>query len=465
MDYSIKLFINYILLLFTSSIFAQHQIGHYNITFQDPDRSNRDIETEVYYPATSAGNNTTVATGQFPVIVFGHGFVMAWDAYENLWEEFVPNGYIMVFPRTEGNLLSTDHQQFGWDLQFLVSKIQDEGNNISSPIYNAVANNTALMGHSMGGGASFLAADSLCVNGNNQLKTIIGLAPAESSSNGVSSISSATNITVPSVILSGSQDGVTPPIDHHIPMYDSLSSNCKTFISVSGGAHCYFANSNFNCDFGESTSSTGISITRSEQHSVTFDFINLWLDYSLKNDCDDFFTFQDSLNNSNRISHNQSCLQNPTASISENGGVLTCSITGIGYQWYLNNIIIPGANGINYTPTVSGNYTVEVNFSSGCPTLSSIYNFLLSSIFNNVNYNNKIHVYPNPTSNKITLNLYDLHDNITINIRAITGELVSTKKYNSIKKIHLEINEDPGIYIVEITNQVGNSVWLKVVKQ
>jgi pimeloyl-ACP methyl ester carboxylesterase len=444
---------------------TNHQIGHYNITFQDPNRSNRDIETEIYYPATTTGNNTTVATGQFPVIVFGHGFVMAWDAYENLWEEFVPNGYIMVFPRTEGSLFSTDHQQFGWDLQFLVSKIQDEGNNINSTIYNAVANNTALMGHSMGGGASFLAAESLCVNGNNQLKTIIGLAPAESSSNGVSSIASATNITVPSVILSGSQDGVTPPIDHHIPMYDSLSSNCKTFISVSGGAHCYFANSNFNCDFGESTSSTGISITRSEQHSVTFDFINLWLDYSLKNDCDDFFTFQDSLNNSNRISHNQSCLQNPTASISENGGVLTCSITGIGYQWYLNNIIIPGANSINYTPIVSGNYTVEVNFSIGCPTLSSLYNFLLSSIFNNVNYNNKIHIYPNPTSNKITLDLYDTHDNITINIRTITGELVSIKKYNSIKKINLEINEDPGIYIVEITNQVGNSVWVKVVKQ
>ena len=111
---------------------------------------------------------------------------MTWDAYQNLWEEFVPKGYIMVFPKTEGSLFSTNHQEFGWDLQFLVTKIQDEGQNNASPIYNIVANNTALMGHSMGGGAMFLAADSLCNNGNNQLKTIIGLAPAESSSNGVS---------------------------------------------------------------------------------------------------------------------------------------------------------------------------------------------------------------------------------------------------------------------------------------
>jgi len=374
----------------------------------------------------------------------------------------VPNGYIMVFPRTEGNLLSTDHQQFGWDLQFLVSKIQDEGNNISSPIYNAVANNTALMGHSMGGGASFLAADSLCVNGNNQLKTIIGLAPAESSSNGVSSISSATNITVPSVILSGSQDGVTPPIDHHIPMYDSLSSNCKTFISVSGGAHCYFANSNFNCDFGESTSSTGISITRSEQHSVTFDFINLWLDYSLKNDCDDFFTFQDSLNNSNRISHNQSCLQNPTASISENGGVLTCSITGIGYQWYLNNIIIPGANSINYIPTVSGNYTVEVNFSSGCPTLSSLYNFILSSIFNNINYNNKIHIYPNPALDEIIVIKTSKHSNGKIILTNILGEEVLSKSFTSNEfQLNLKGLKSKGTYFVKVLNSNGNIIAIE----
>ena len=298
---SIKMFS----ILFLTFLFPQYQIGHYNSTFQDPDRSNRNIETEIYYPAITNGDNTTSAEGQFPVIIFGHGFVQDWDVYQNLWEEFVPNGYIMVFPRTEVSFFSTDHQQFGWDLQFLVSKMQEEGYNNTSPIYNAVDNSTALMGHSMGGGASFLAADSLCTNGNSQLKTLIGLAPAESSSNGVSSITSAANITVPSLILSGSQDGVTPPSVHHIPLYDSLASNFKTFISILGGAHCYFSNPSFTCDFGESASSTGISISRAEQQAITYDFLNLWLDYTLKDDCTDFFEFQDSLNTSNSIDYNQ----------------------------------------------------------------------------------------------------------------------------------------------------------------
>ena len=430
MKYLIKKLLLSVIIFFSTFIYAQDQIGHFNVIFQDPDRSNRNIDTEIYYPATISGDSTLAAIGEFPVIIFGHGFVMTWDAYQNLWEEFVPKGYIMVFPKTEGSLFSTNHQEFGWDLQFLVTKIQDEGQNNTSPIYNIVANNTALMGHSMGGGASFLAADSLCVNGNTQLKTIIGLAPAESSSNGVSSIASAANVTVPSIIFSGSQDGVTPPADHHIPIYDNLSSDCKIFISIFGGGHCYFANSNFNCDFGESISSTGISITRTEQQAVTYDFLNLWLDYTLKNDCNDFSVFQDSLSTSNRISSSQICLPNPVAIIIENEGTLVSSITGIGYQWYLNDQIIIGANEIDYTPTISGEYNVEVFFTIGCPTFSDSYIFSeeLKSLFN-IKPNSYLvyQNYPNPF-NPITTIRYDLPEDakVIISVYDIIGREIKT---------------------------------------
>ena len=430
MNYLIKIFLFLILVFLSNFIYAQYQIGYYNVIFQDPDRSSRNIDTEIYYPATISGDSTLAEIGEFPVIIFGHGFVMTWDAYQNLWEEFVPKGYIMVFPKTEGSLFSTNHQEFGWDLQFLVTKIQDEGLNNSSPIYNIVANNTALMGHSMGGGACFLAADSLCMNGNAQLKTIIGLAPAESSSNGVSSIASAANVTVPSIILSGSQDGVTPSEDHHLPMYNNLSSDCKVFISISGGGHCYFAISNFNCDFGESISSTGISITRTEQQDVTYDFLNLWLDYTLKSDCNDFSIFQDSLVTSNRISPSQICLPNPVAIIIENEGTLASSITGIAYQWYLNNEIITAANGIDYTPTMSGEYNVEVFFTSGCPTFSDSYSFNegLNSLVNFKPNNYLVYQnYPNPFNPITTIRYYLPEDaEIIISIYDIIGRKIKT---------------------------------------
>ncbi len=438
--------------LLATALFGQHSIGHYQITFQDPDRNNRDIQTEIYYPATADGDNTPVASGQFPVIVFGHGFVMAWDAYENLWEEFVPRGYIMVFPRTEGNAFSTDHQEFGWDLQYLVTELQNEGQNASSSIYNAVHPNTALMGHSMGGGASFLAADSLCTNGSINLKTLVGLAPAESTSNGVSSIASAQQVTVPAVVLSGSQDGVTPPTDHHIPMYDNLVSTCKTFISVTGGAHCYFANSNFNCDFGEATSSSGISIDRVDQHEITFDFLNPWLDYTLKDDCDAFNSFQDSVQLSARVTTNQTCSSNPSSTITESSGVLTSSISGTGYQWHLNGSAISGANSISYTPTSAGDYSVEVSFASGCPTTSAPFTFTPSSsaILEN---DQKINLYPNPTKGILFFGDEPL---TKITLFDATGKVLLLKQ--NVQSI--DLSEFPaGIYFVQI-----KGVFYKVIK-
>lgn len=455
-----KSFLIFVVILFSFPALSQYQIGHFNVTFQDPDRGNRNIETEIYYPSVSTGNNTPISSGQFPVIVFGHGFVMAWDAYENIWEEIVSKGYIMVFPRTEGSIFSTDHQQFGWDLQFLVTKLQNEGNNSSSPLFNGVGNNTALMGHSMGGGASFLAADSLCENGNGQLKTIIGLAPAESNSNGVSSINSASNVSVPALIFSGSQDGVTPPIDHHLPIYNSLSSDCKAFISIIGGGHCYFANSNFNCDFGESTSSTGISITRAEQHDVTFDFLNLWLDYTLKNGCADFNAFQDSLANSNRITKEQTCIQNPIPSITENGGVLTSSISGVSYQWYLDNNPINGANSIEFTSITDGNYTVEVSFLEGCPTTSSPFNIATNNILDSIKQ--KMNVYPNPARAFINIEVSEglKYEATLYNLQ---GRILARKTNESIMQIHFL---PQGTYLLEIKDLNSNQrIHKKIVKE
>lgn len=432
------------------SAIAQHQVGHYQVTFQDPERGNRSIQTEIYYPAITAGESTQAANGQFPVIVFGHGFVMAWSAYENLWEEFVPRGYIMVFPRTEGSAFGTDHQEFGWDLEYLVTQIQTEGTNATAPINGIVDPNTALMGHSMGGGATFLAADSLCNNGNINLKTLVGLAPAESSTNGVSSIASALNVTIPSLILSGSQDGVTPAIDHHIPMYDSLASDCKTFVDVTGGAHCYFANTNTACDFGELTSSTGITISRAEQHDITFSFVNNWLDYTLKNDCASFQLFQDSVNNSNRVITNQSCVANPVPVISENGGILTSSISGDSYQWFLDGVTISGANNLTHTAIANGNYTVEVTFSNGCPTISSPHTFS-SSVGINDNTQN-IKVYPNPTTGVINLT-----KNYNIEIYTVTGQLVDQLKNTASINIS---NYNNGIYYLKVENS-----FVKIVKE
>lgn len=277
--------------------FSQYQIGHTTITFNDPARtggfgsgggSGRQIQTEIYYPATAAGENTTVASGEFPIIVFGHGFAMSWDAYTNIWAHYAPMGYILAFPRTEGGLFpGPSHADFGLDMNVVETRMQAEDALGSSLFYQKINGNSALMGHSMGGGATILAAST-----NTSIKAVVGLAPAETDP---SAIAAAANVTVPAIIFSGGQDGVTPPNEHHIPIYDNLNSACKTFVNIIGGAHCYFANTNANCDLGESLSSTGISITREDQQNGTFIILDPWLDYQLKNDNAAWTAFQLSI--------------------------------------------------------------------------------------------------------------------------------------------------------------------------
>jgi len=292
-----KTTINFILalLILCSSLSAQ-QIGHTTLTFIDSLRNNRQIATEIYYPATSAGNNTPIAAGVFPLITFGHGFVMVWSAYQNFWDFLVPEGYILAFPTTEGSF-SPSHADFGKDLKFLIAKIQSSG--VGAVIPSAsVGTTSAIMGHSMGGGCSFLAAEN-----NLMITTLVSFASANTNP---SSITASQQVSVPTLLFSGTNDCVTPPSQHQNIMYDSTAAAFKTQVNITGGGHCFFANSNFNCSFGENTCSPSPTITRAEQQSVTNNFLQLWLAYFLKNDCQKAQDFQDSLSMSSKISYRQS---------------------------------------------------------------------------------------------------------------------------------------------------------------
>jgi len=289
-----KLLILVVFVLTIQKICGQ-QVGHAQVTFTDPARSNRQIQAEVYYPSATAGNNTLISAGTFPLIAFGHGFVMGVNSYQNFWDDLVPNGYILVLPTTEGGF-GPVHQDFGDDLKFLINEIQISGAGISVP-FSSVGSTSAILGHSMGGGSSFLAAKN-----NMNITTMVSFAAATTNP---SSIIAAQNISVPTLVFSGVNDCVAPPAIHQDSMYTECAAAFKTQVYVTGGGHCYFANSNFNCSFGEGTCSPNPSITRAQQQDVTSDLLKLWLEYYLKGNCSKAQEFQDSLLLSNRVSYRQ----------------------------------------------------------------------------------------------------------------------------------------------------------------
>lgn len=273
-------------------------VGSTTITFNDPSRSNRAIETDIYYPATSAGSNTTVATGQFPVIVFGHGFVMSVAAYQNIWSALVPQGYIVALPKTEGSILP-NHTNFGRDLAYIVSALQQAGTTSGNIFNGKIAATSAVMGHSMGGGAAMLS-----VQYNASITVVAGLAPAETNP---SAATAAQQINRPALIFAGGNDCVTPAAQHSRLIYDNLTSSCKWYLSLNGGSHCQFANQNFNCSFGESTCSPSPTISRTTQQLLVNEYLIPWLDFELKSDCNPWIPLQSNLNNDSRLTVTSTC--------------------------------------------------------------------------------------------------------------------------------------------------------------
>ena len=287
-----------LLLILSVHAFSQaFDIGHTSVVFNDSMRS-RNVGAEMYYPADNPGTDVPVASGRFPVLVFGHGFLMSWQAYQNFWKELVPEGYVVCFPTTEMGL-APSHEDFARDLKFVVAQMKIENEDSTSLFFQALAPQAGVMGHSMGGGASLLAAEN-----DSSLSALVNFAAAETNP---SAISAAANVTVPTLMFSGDDDCVTPASTNQNPIYDGLSSVCKTHISIINGGHCYFADFNFNCNLGETLCNPTLQITRKAQQSVTFDFLKPWLDYSLKGNSSAFLRFNDSLQASSRINFQKLC--------------------------------------------------------------------------------------------------------------------------------------------------------------
>ena len=459
---ALKIFLFFIGITCSLISYSQYQIGHTTITFNDPLRTGgfgsgggagRQIQTEIYYPANTSGDNVSLASGRFPVITFGHGFAMAWSAYATIWQHYAARGYILAFPRTEGGLIpGPSHGDFGTDLKQVSDKMLALDANSSSLFNGKILQKAAIIGHSMGGGASFLAAAN-----NSNIETVIGLAPAETNP---SAIAAASNVSVPALIFSGSADGVTPPAEHHIPIYNGLTSSCKSFVSISGGAHCYYANTDFNCDFGESVSSPSISITRAAQQTAMFGLLDPWLDFKLKGICESYAAFLLGISSQPGTVSESICPALPIVTLindpNQGAGVYCSSETGLSYQWYMDNQPIIGETQQCYNIPVDlgATYQVAVSFQNGC-VLSQSLTFESNVDETSLNY---LEIYPNPANQFVTIK--NNATEIKVRILDANGRIIEEHLDNASSHSFDISRLKKGFYLLEITTE-----HRKIVKQ
>ncbi len=257
-------------LLTACHVNAQFAVGNTTASFTDIARSNRQISCEIFYPASSSGTDAPIADGMFPFVVFGHGFVMNYTAYETLANALVSSGYVLIFVETEGGF-APSHSAYGLDLAFVADHFFSENSSMGAFFHNYLIDRCAIMGHSMGGGATWLASTTSV-----SVDCIAGLAPAEMNP---SAISAAADVAVPAMVFSGSSDAVTAPATNHIPIFEGTASACRIFVNILEGSHCGYADSGSLCDFGE----LGFSgLSREEQQAITHDLLIAYFDYHLK---------------------------------------------------------------------------------------------------------------------------------------------------------------------------------------
>jgi len=236
------------------------QVEQITSALTDTSRADRVIGLDIRVPSEPAQ--------ELPWVVLGHGFFMPTTDYDDLATALATAGYAVLMVETETGF-APSHADFGMDLAYVVTHASSDVGELEGVLSDRVA----LMGHSMGGGAAWLAASQV----GDAVDALIGLAPAETTP---SAIAAGSNVVAPTLVISGSSDVVTPPIDHHEPLYDATSNaNCRAWVNLVDGGHCGFADDGTLCDLGEITFA---GMSRPEQQAHTLACVTLWLEIHLQ---------------------------------------------------------------------------------------------------------------------------------------------------------------------------------------
>jgi sugar lactone lactonase YvrE len=156
----------------------------------------------------------------------------------------------------------------------------------------------------------------------------------------------------------------------------------------------------------------------------------------------------------------------PDATISAASNILSTTTTFQTYQWYLDAVVIPGANAQNYMATVIGEYYCVVTDGTCSDTSNAI---VISTLSNSgFEINNSFIVYPNPANDVINVTYHGTNE-VNYTISNMVGQVVlsSKVKNESADKEYLTLpisNLQTGSYILQI-NSDGVTKSVKFTKK
>lgn len=152
--------------------------------------------------------------------------------------------------------------------------------------------------------------------------------------------------------------------------------------------------------------------------------------------------------------------------VTQNAASLTSNETGSTYQWVdcnNSNAPISGQTNQQFTPTISGNYAVQIT-KNNCTKLSTCTAFNVLGIGDYELQN--IALFPNPVKNNLTITGIQNNSSVlNATLISITGKNIFKKQLtNSNSKMNMQ-SLATGIYFLDISTTDGAKKVFKVIKQ
>jgi hypothetical protein len=154
--------------------------------------------------------------------------------------------------------------------------------------------------------------------------------------------------------------------------------------------------------------------------------------------------------------------------ITQKGDTLICPSGYFAYQWYLNNVSIPGATGPILKYLSNGTYYVSVSNNTGCSSNSAEITVHDVGIKEN-NTSFSVSLFPNPAKDEVTLELNLLKtENLIVNIINAAGQKIYSTQLKQVSGLYrklLNLKESPnGIYYLQIISDDA-MISKKIIKQ
>jgi predicted dienelactone hydrolase len=239
----------------------------------------------IRYPATRDGWRAPLDISQapYPGVVVANGFAGAEREITWIPEHLTSYGYVTLC-FTPPHKISGDTTQWAYGFRGGFETLLKQNSSRLSPIIGAFDNGTrGAIGLSMGGGGCLEATGT----SGSWIDAAVGLAPAGTPS----ALAAARNITVPTQLQVGTNDGFVPPASV-LKVYTDVLSNetIKEYLAITGGNHIGFIDEFYARFAAKHGIDNPAGITVEQQHNVSRRYFTAWFQYYLKH-LDEYGTY------------------------------------------------------------------------------------------------------------------------------------------------------------------------------